>query len=213
MTSIIPPQSGLNNPSHAPVKARRKSAVQRRAEIANAAEALARESGLAGITMRSVAAKVGIAPTLVVHHVLSMDALVADAFESIVADELTELRAVAASAEVPGEQLRDVLSAVLDGTREQVTLVWVESWVMGRSNTELAVRVREQMNAWRAFLAELIEAAGRSRGMRVADPLAIAGQLLGMIDGVGAHSLVGWQDDKNRLELMLRAVDAMLRSE
>jgi hypothetical protein len=91
-----------------------------------------------------------------------------------------------------------------------VTLVWVEAWVIGRENVELAERVRTQMDAWRGFLAGLIEAGRDAGAYRVADPLAVAGQLLGMIDGIGAHSLVGWQDDENRVELMLRAVDAML---
>jgi AcrR family transcriptional regulator len=188
----------------------RKPAAERRAEIAAAAEAIARESGISAITMRAVASRIGIAPTLVVHHVSSMDALVADVFERIVGAELAEVVGIAEAVGDPARRLDAVLETVLDGSRAEVTLVWVEAWVLGRGNAELAERVRAQMDAWRGFLAGLIEAGAAVGAYRVADPLAVAGQLLGMIDGLNAHSLVGWQDDENRIELMLRAVDAML---
>ena len=191
-------------------KTTRKSPVVRQAEIAAAAEEIAREDGLSAITMRAVGARVGIAPTLVVHHVESMDALVADTFDRIVGAELVEVVGLAADAGGGDRGLRAVLESVLDGSRTEVTRVWVESWVLGRENAELAARVRAQTDEWRALLASLIE-AGKDAGVyRVADPLAVAGQLLGMIDGVGAHSLVGWQDDENRVDLMLRAAHAML---
>lgn len=160
--------------------------------------------------MRAVAARVGIAATLVVHHVDSMDALVAEAFASVVAAELDEVRAFAALPEHSEAPLEAVLESLLDSTHTEVTLVWVESWVLGRVNEPLAQKVREQMEAWRHFLAELIAEGVAAGRYQVADSLAVAGQLLGMIDGVGAHSLVGWQDDENRVTLMQRAAAAML---
>lgn len=160
--------------------------------------------------MRAVGSRVGISPSLVVHHVSSMDALVANAFEQIVGDELREVIEFAAGVEQSGDRLRAVLEALLDRGRTAVTLVWVESWVLGRENAELAVSVRAQMDAWRGFLAELIDEGCRDGRYSVNDSRAVAGQLLGMIDGVGAHSLVGWQDDENRAGLMLRAAEAML---
>ncbi len=197
-------------PSSAAARATRKSATERRAEIAAAAESIARESGLSSVTMRAVGARIGIAPTLVLHHVESMDLLVADTFERIVGAELSEVTEFARQVADPTGALPALLGSVLDGSRTEVTRVWVESWVLGRENAELASRVRAQMDAWRALLASLIEVGEAAGVYRVADPLAVAGQLLGMIDGVGAHSLVGWQDDENRVDLMLRAVDAML---
>lgn len=189
----------------------RKSAGERRAEIADAAEMLAREAGLSAITMRAVAAQLGVAPTLVVHHVPSMDVLVADTFERIVAAELAEVSSSVQEVAEGGERLETLLRIVLDGTRTEVTQVWVESWVLGRKNPNLAERVRTQSTAWRACLAACIEDGVRAGVYRAGDTEAVAGQLLGMIDGIGAHSLVGWHDDDHRVELMLRAARAMLR--
>ncbi|MGL4254991.1 MAG: TetR family transcriptional regulator C-terminal domain-containing protein, partial [Microbacterium sp.] len=85
-----------------------------------------------------------------------------------------------------------------------------QSWSLGGRNEQLAGRVREQMDAWRAFLAGVID-AGRTAGeFRCDDPLAIAAQILGMVDGLNAHSLVAWQDASERTRMLLRSVEAML---
>ena len=42
--------------------------------------------------------------------------------------------------------LQTVLDTVLDGTRDEVTLVWVEAWALGRRNDPLATEVRAQMD-------------------------------------------------------------------
>ena len=188
----------------------RKSAAERRVEILGAAEAIARESGLSAITMRAVGARIGIAPTLVVHHIDGMDQLVAHTFAHIVRTELLEVIAFAESVGGGSRALEAVLTTVLRDDRTEVTLVWVEAWVLGRTNELLASEVRSEMDAWREFFASLIESGVAGGSYRVADAEAVAGQLLGMLDGLNAHSLVGWQDDANRIELLLRAAHAML---
>ena len=203
----------------------RKPAAKRRVELIAAAEAIARADGLAAITMRAVAAMAGVAPTLVIHHVESMDHLVAETFERIVAAELAEITRFAESVANSGARLEAVLDTVLDdrapaetgpentgpgSTRDEVTLVWVEAWALGRRNALLAAAVREQMDAWRAFFAALVQAGCDAGRYRVADPLAVAGQLLGMVDGLNAHSLVGWGGGVDRRSLMRRAAGAML---
>lgn len=192
------------------MRATRRSAAERRAEITDAAEAIARAEGLSAVTMRAVAARAGVAPTLVIHHVESMDHLVAEAFTRIVAAELAEITSFAGRVAEAGERLDAVLDTVLDGARDEVTLVWVEAWALGRRNVPLAAAVRAQMDAWRAFFAALIHAGCDAGRYRVADPPAVAGQLLGMLDGLNAHSLVGWEGGVDRRSLMRRAAGAML---
>jgi hypothetical protein len=103
-----------------------------------------------------------------------------------------------------------VLASLLDDGRGEVTLIWVQSWSLGRRNDLLAERVREQMDAWRRFLGGVLE-RGRTAGeFRCDDPDAIAAQTLGMVDGLNAHSLVAWQDASERVRLLLRSVEAML---
>lgn len=191
----------------------RKSAAERRAEILAAAVHLARSHGLAAITMRAVAQQAGIAPTLVVHHVDSMEQLVADAFGSIVASELVEVREWITTQHSPNTALDALLDTVFDGTRDTVTGVWVDGWSLGRNSELLAARVRTEMDAWREYLCGLIIAGCHSGRYTIdaAEAPAVAGQLLGMIDGLNAHALVGWANE-GRSELMRRAADAILRA-
>ena len=64
-------------------RASRKSPAERSAEIADAARQVALEHGLAAVTLRSIAARVGVAPALVAHYQPNMDALVASTFGTI----------------------------------------------------------------------------------------------------------------------------------
>lgn len=207
------PDTAAASAARARRQSTRRTPAERRAEIHGAAESIARAEGLSAVTMRAVAARAGVAPTLVVHHVESMDHLVASAFTRVVAAELAELVALAAVVADAGARLDAVLDAVLDGTRDEVTLVWVEAWALGRRNTVLAAAVREQMDAWRAFFVALIQAGCDAGRYRVADPPAIAGQLLGMLDGLNAHALVGWGSGVDRAALMRRAAGAMLAAD
>lgn len=193
-----------------PSTATRRSASERVEQIASAAQSLAREAGLSAVTLRAVATEVGVAPALVAHYVPSMDALVGDTFAAVVGEELAEMEDLAHGRATASDALTAVLASLLDEGRAEVTLIWVQSWSLGGRNDVLAGRVREQMDAWRAFLAGVIE-AGRAAGeFRCDDPVAIAGQILGMVDGLNAHSLVSWQDASERTRLLLRSVEAMV---
>ncbi|GAB3604540.1 TetR/AcrR family transcriptional regulator [Microbacterium aureliae] len=193
-----------------PSTSSRRPAAERRAEIAAAAQALALESGLSAVTLRAIAQRMGVAPALVAHYVASMDEVVADAFTRIVDAELGELERLAGAQPEPGRALDVVLASLIDAARDDVTLVWVQSWALGGRNEVLAAAVREAMDRWRAFLAGILR-GGRAEGaFRIADPDAVAAQILGMIDGVNAHSLVSWQDPAERLALLRRSVEALI---
>ena len=188
----------------------RRSAAERVAQIADAARAIALEAGLSAVTLRAVATEVGVAPALVAHYAPSMDELVADTFAAVVGDELAEVDELARRQAAPDRALAAVLASLLDEGRTEVTLIWVQSWSLGRRNEALAARVREQMDAWRRFLGEVIALGCAAGRFRCEDPDAVAAQTLGMVDGLNAHSLVAWQDASERVRLLLRSVEAML---
>ena len=178
--------------------------TERRASLLAAARELALTQGLAGITMRAVAARAGVTPGLVLHYTDTMDDLVADVFAGLVRDELDELRTLVASAPTADARLDLLLDALLEPSRATVTAVWVQSWALGESNAVLAERVRSEMDAWHAFIRELVAAVSS------VDADAAAAQILGMIDGINAHALVRWRSPQERRALLGRAVDAML---
>ncbi|MFT4279996.1 TetR family transcriptional regulator C-terminal domain-containing protein [Microbacterium sp.] len=170
----------------------RKTPDERRAEVAEAARAIAREQGLDTLTLRAVAAHMGVTPGLVAHYIPSMDDLVADAFGGLVAEELSDVVALISQVEAPRERLALLLDTLLDGSRTDITQVWVQGWAMGARNEALAARVRTEMDDWQAAIAAEIRRGMDSGVFGPGDAAATAGHLLAMIDGLNAHSIVRW---------------------
>jgi len=191
-------------------KAARKSPAERAAEITDAARAIALEHGLYAVTLRSIAARVDVAPALVAHYEPNMDALVAATFGSIVSAELEEVGELVAALPTPRERLALLLETLLDGTRDDVTVVWVESWALGRRNEALAATVRDEMDDWRNFVQGIVEAGIAAGEFETDDAASVAWQLLGMIDGLNAHALVRWEDATDRGSRIGHAVEGML---
>lgn len=191
-------------------RAARKAPDERMRDIVEAARELALEEGLAAVTLRAVAARVGVAPALVAHYVPSMESLIASTFATVVAAEIADVEALIAPLDGPRAQLGTLIRTVLDGTRDDVTVIWVEAWALGRRNETLARAVREQMDAWQAVLLSVIDAGVRSGDFETTDASGVAWQVLGMVDGLNAQALVRWGDTAHRGELTLHAVEGML---
>lgn len=198
----------MSTPTRA--RASRKSPAERAAEIADAARAIALEHGLYAVTLRSIAARIDVAPALVAHYEPNMDTLVAATFGSIVSAELEEVGELVAALPTPRERLALLLETLLDGTRDDVTVVWVESWALGRRNEALAATVRDEMDDWRAFVQGIVEAGVVAGEFETDDAASVAWQLLGMIDGLNAHALVRWEDAADRGSRIGHAVEGML---
>jgi AcrR family transcriptional regulator len=193
-----------------PKRAARKAPSERAAEIAEAARELALERGLAAITLRSVAGRVGVASGLVAHYQPNVETLVADTFAAIVAAETAEVAALLARLPDPPQQLALLLDTLLDGARLDVTAVWVEAWTLGRRNEALAASVRVQMDAWQAVLQDVVEAGIAAGQFETPDAASVAWQILGMIDGLNAQALVRWDGVNDRGVHLARAVEGMV---
>ncbi|GHD03206.1 TetR/AcrR family transcriptional regulator [Zhihengliuella salsuginis] len=191
----------------------RKPPAQRSAEILDAAIKIACDEGLSAVKLRSVAAGASVAPGLVAHYVSSMDDLVATCFERITRAELDEVREILATAPTPARRLAQLLATVFDATRDDVTLVWVEAWTLGRSNERLAARVRDVMDDWHAALREVVEAGAAAGEFDIADPDEVAWHLLGMIDGLNAQALVHWRPAATRSGVLGHLVERLLGTE
>jgi DNA-binding transcriptional regulator YbjK len=188
----------------------RKTPEGRREEIAVAARAIALRDGLDAVTQRAVAAEAAMTPALVAHYVESMDALVAETFAVIVADELTELADLLAAEESAVRKLTLLLRISLETSRQDVTSVWVHAWALGRRNDALASAVRRQMDDWQRTISDLIAEGTRSGVFRCEDPDGTAWHILAMIDGLNAHALVHWGPPAVQVSLATQAVQAML---
>ena len=66
------------------------------------------------------------------------------------------------------------------------------------------------MDAWQAVVQQVVEDGMTSGEFDADDAADVAWQLLGMIDGLDAHALVRWNDDRSRGSAPHRAVEGML---
>nr|WP_314840995.1 TetR/AcrR family transcriptional regulator [uncultured Microbacterium sp.] len=190
-------------------KPRRLPPEQRERSIVDAARALAGESGLEALTLRAVAARVGVTPALVAHYRPVMETFIAEVFTDIVAAERDEVIGAYDPALDLRTNLLRLVETLLDDSRDDVAMVWVQSWALGARNEALATRVRAEMDLWHSALEDLIaRAIGEDASIRV-DPDSSAWMLLAMVDGMSAHSLVHWAP-RDRTDLARRTLAAVL---
>lgn len=188
----------------------RMAPAERAAAILHAATSLAREQGLSALTLRSVADRAGVASGLIAHYHPSMDDLVARVYTDLVTDEIRDIEALLDPEPDASGRFRRLLATLLDGTREDLTVVWVEGWALARRNAALATAVRTQMARWQQLLVDVVE-QGRVEGVFVTDqPAEVAWQLMGMIDGLNAQSLARDTDPARATAQMARAAEALL---
>jgi AcrR family transcriptional regulator len=196
--------------STAPRTRTRKAPAERAAEIVAAATAIAKSGGLSALTLRAVADRVGVASGLVAHYQPSMDDLVATVYTDLVEEEIAEVRALLATETVAIARMALLLRTLLDGSREEITVVWVEGWALARRNEPLARAVRAQMSAWQQLLAELIDAGRAEQAFQTEQASEVAWQLMGMIDGINAQSLVRDVDPATAATQLGRAAESLL---
>ncbi len=190
----------------------RKSPEERRAEVYGAARAIALESGLAAVTQRAVAERVGVAPALVTHYVTRMELLVAEVFRDIAREELELVRAsVEAVGDDPIERVVALLRGLIEDYRRDVALIWVDGWSLSRRNDDLAAVLVEEARAWEGFAAEVFQAGDAAGAFHAPDPLALARFVVGATDGLSAQSAVWTGVERETVGYVLEAVAALLR--
>lgn len=194
---------------------RRLPPEERERSILDGAVALAAESGLEALTVRAVAARVGVTPALVAHYRPVMESFVAEVFTAIVAAERDEVIASYDPSVGLRTNLLRLIETLLDDSRDDVAMVWVQSWALGARNEALGARVRIEMDLWHSALEDLIARAIaedpvlKEQPARQIDPDSSAWMLLAMVDGMSAHSLVHWAP-RDRADLARRTLSAVL---
>jgi AcrR family transcriptional regulator len=174
---------------------RRKSPGERAAEIDGAARAIALEAGLGAVTLRAVAERAGVAPSLVAHYRRSMDELVAATFAGLAGEELAEVAGLvgAAGGGSAVEGLRRLIDAVTAPSRVGLSALWADAWSLGRRNDALAAATRASMDAWHGLASEVLRSGVASGEFRTADVAGVASLFFAVVDATAAYDLVGYR--------------------
>lgn len=182
----------------------------RQAEIDDAAKKIAFASGLSSITLRRLAATVGVEPGVIAQHEPSITALVARVFEELAADERDQTRRDIAAQPTCLEAMRVLVATLGDSSHDTFNSIWADAWSLGRRSAPLAQAARDSMVAWNALVLDLVARGIATGEFNETDPDLVAMQFFAVIDSTTAYSLVGYLTADDRMRLVRRTMEITL---
>jgi TetR/AcrR family transcriptional regulator, transcriptional repressor of bet genes len=133
---------------------------QRRRQILEAAFDVARRAGVSAMTVRAVAAEAGVSHALVLFYFRTMDGLVLDLLDWILARTLI-LRVTEDVAGFP--HARDRLHALLEQEMARLshqpehTRLFLEYWALGAQREDVRVRISAELERYRTAFRDIME--------------------------------------------------------
>ncbi|MBT2394839.1 TetR/AcrR family transcriptional regulator [Streptomyces sp. ISL-100] len=179
----------------------RKSPAARRAEIVEAAAAVALTEGLECVTLRRIGEDLDVRPGLISHYFPAAEDLVAEAFGTAASAELDILLPAERPDGTPTEHLARFFAHASGPAYDDISRLWINARHLSRYRPVLRDRVAEQEAAWRGRLTDLIRQGVERKEFRTDDPQVTAIQILVVLDGLGAHANT---DTSNRPEAVTR---------
>ncbi|MGX1670824.1 TetR family transcriptional regulator C-terminal domain-containing protein [Streptomyces sp. NPDC055400] len=175
-------------PSRVQHKRIRKTPAARRAEIVDAAAAVALAEGLECVTLRRMGEELGVRPGLISHYFPAADDLVAEAFGSAAGAELDSLLPAERTQGMPTLHLGWFFARATGAPYDNISRLWINARHLSRYRPVLRDRVAEQEAAWRERLTGLIREGVDRNEFRTDDPYVTSIQILVVLDGLGAHA-------------------------
>ncbi|MBM3685403.1 MAG: TetR family transcriptional regulator [Actinobacteria bacterium] len=197
----------------------RMSPEERRAAIVAATRAVMARRGIAGTTVRDVAAELGTSSGLIHHYYASMDDLLAEAFEQAARADLVEVLEGLSQGGNAVERLAIFFDTydrgIRDGSGDFGMQIWLDAWAEASRRPALRRTSRRLNEEWQRALADVIGQGVDDGVMQCDDPDASAWRILSLLDGlilqVVAHGDVlsreqadAWSRDAAERELRLR---------
>ncbi len=170
--------------------AKRKLPAERHGELLAKAVEIATAEGLSAVTLRRVAADLGVTPGLVSHYFSAAEQLITAAFRAAAVADLAEARSRVDAAAGPVGKIDALMDYVLDDSSDDASALWLEAWSLGRRNAPLAAEAKELTGEWLQCIADIVRAGKEAGDFEVADVDVAARRLLTMIDGLGAQKVV-----------------------
>jgi AcrR family transcriptional regulator len=164
------------------------SPEERRASIIAATRAVMARRGIAGTTVRDVAAELGTSSGLIHHYYSSMDELLAEAFEEAARTDLNDVLDAIDQGRDPEEKLAIFFDTydrgMRDGTGDFGMQIWLDAWAEAARRPTLQRTSRRLNEEWQRLLAGIMRAGVQSGEMSCADPDASAWRILSLLDGL-----------------------------
>jgi AcrR family transcriptional regulator len=170
--------------------ARRKLPAERRSELLARAVEISTAEGLSEVTLRRVAADLGVTPGLVSHYFSAAELLIAAAFRTAAEADLAEARSRVGGGGSAADRIAALMDYVLDDVSEDASALWLDAWSLGRRNPTLAAEAASLTDDWLALIGELVADGARNGEFAVTDVDVTARRLLIMIDGLGAQKVI-----------------------
>jgi AcrR family transcriptional regulator len=170
--------------------AKRKLPAERHGELLAKAVEISQAEGLSAVTLRRVAADLGVTPGLVSHYFSSAEQLITAAFRSAAIADLNEARSRVDAVPTALAKMDALMDYVLDDSSDDASALWLEAWSLGRRNAPLAAEAKSLTDEWLACIAGIVREGTQAGEFRVNDVDVAARRLLTMIDGLGAQKVV-----------------------
>ena len=161
---------------------------ERRAAIVAATRTVMARQGIAGTTVRDVAAELGTSSGLIHHYYSSMDELLAEAFEEEASSDLVEVLVAIGQGRGAVEKLAIFFDTYDRGMREGTgdfgMQIWLDAWAEAARRPALRRTSRRLNEEWQRALADIISEGTRDGVMVCDDPEASAWRILSLLDGL-----------------------------
>lgn len=179
-------------------------------QIREVAQNLAVEQGLHALTHRSLARRVGVSHSLVVHYVPELAVLRAQAYGDLIRAELEEVQASIAGRGSALSKLAHLIDLLSVTGREDAAAVWLDGWSIGRLDDAMAQVVRQSMTEWQRFLEQIIKTGVAEGDFHVKDISGCAWELIALLDGLNAHMLVRFGNQEDYRSRIASPIEARL---
>lgn len=166
----------------------RLSPEERRASIVAATRTVMARRGIAGTTVRDVAAELGTSSGLIHHYYSSMDELLAEAFEEEARADLVEVLESVGRGRDARERLAIFFDTydrgMRDGSGDFGMQIWLDAWAEAARRPALRRTSRRLNEEWQRLLAGILRSGIESGDMTCVDPDASAWRILSLLDGL-----------------------------
>lgn len=162
----------------------RKPAEERREEILAAAAEIAIEEGLERITLRAVAARLGVRPGLISHYFPAAEDLVDEAFARAATIERERFFPTAGP---PLERLAHFVHYIDSGASWPLARLWLNARHLSRFTPSLEETLREQDALDRSRLRAIVQEGADAGVFAEVDPEWASIRILIAVDGSGSY--------------------------